>query len=335
MNISSAIHRRQRVAVVGAGISGLSCARVLAESGCEVTVFDKGRKAGGRVSTRSTVIDGTTYAFDYGAQYFTARHPDFRVLVEQWEQKGIASRWSLAGPDAWVGVPGMATVVETLAEGLDVRWAVNASAVTRQDAGWVVHGGDGLLFDTLVLAMPAEQAAVLAATHDFVLARRAATSRSEPCWTLMLALSEILPASHDIITDDPDIPWVARNSAKPGRPESEAWVIQASANWSAAHLECPAKEVADILTGKFADLLGASVAPVFARAHRWRYALSQAGNDGLYWNGTLDLGACGDWLLAPRIESAWISGKMLAQRVLRGQLGKSNINSEKSLFSHR
>ena len=40
----------RRVAVVGAGISGLICARMLADDGVPVTIFEKGRGVGGRVT---------------------------------------------------------------------------------------------------------------------------------------------------------------------------------------------------------------------------------------------------------------------------------------------
>ena len=56
------------VAIIGAGISGLSAARTLQDHGLTVTVFDKSRGVGGRMSTRRT-DQGTT--FDHGAQYFT------------------------------------------------------------------------------------------------------------------------------------------------------------------------------------------------------------------------------------------------------------------------
>ena len=36
------------IAIIGAGMAGISCARALREAGREVVLFDKGRAAGGR-----------------------------------------------------------------------------------------------------------------------------------------------------------------------------------------------------------------------------------------------------------------------------------------------
>jgi predicted NAD/FAD-dependent oxidoreductase len=52
-------------AVIGAGISGLICARTLAQHGWLVTVFEKGRGVGGRMAVRRTEAG---LAFDHGAQ---------------------------------------------------------------------------------------------------------------------------------------------------------------------------------------------------------------------------------------------------------------------------
>ncbi|MEO0815401.1 MAG: FAD-dependent oxidoreductase, partial [Myxococcota bacterium] len=65
------IHKPPRVAIVGAGMAGMSCARTLADHGVPVTVFDKGRGPGGRMSTRRA----EPHVFDHGAQYFVARDP--------------------------------------------------------------------------------------------------------------------------------------------------------------------------------------------------------------------------------------------------------------------
>ena len=79
-----------KVAVIGAGISGLVCARLLVEHGMEVTVFEKSRGIGGRMSTRRSP-EG--YHFDHGAQYFTVREERFRRYVDSWAAEGLVARW--------------------------------------------------------------------------------------------------------------------------------------------------------------------------------------------------------------------------------------------------
>ncbi len=305
------------IAIVGAGISGLACARALRHHGHHVTLFDKGRRPGGRASSREQIIGEHRFAFDVGAQYFTARHPDFLAQARRWEQRGIAARWQAAGPDAWVGVPAMATIVADLAADLDVHWSRHVHSVARRSGSWTLTLAEWATgpFDALVLAMPAEQVAALAGTQDFMLARRAVQSPSHPCWAAMVAFDAPLPVAADVLRDIGPIAWAARDSAKPGRDGGEAWVLHASSDWSTAHLDLTPEAAAEQLSTAFLSQLALSTQPLSARAHRWRYALSSPGSDGAYWNAQLSLGACGDWLLAPRLECAWLSGRLLAAQI--------------------
>ncbi|MDP3490273.1 MAG: FAD-dependent oxidoreductase, partial [Phenylobacterium sp.] len=41
-----------KIAIIGAGMAGLSCAEALSDAGHAVQVLDKGRGPGGRMSTR-------------------------------------------------------------------------------------------------------------------------------------------------------------------------------------------------------------------------------------------------------------------------------------------
>lgn len=92
-----------KIGIVGAGIAGLSCAEMLGAAGHVVTVFDKGRGAGGRMATRGVPTPFGDVTFDHGAQYFTTRDPRFSVAVTGWQASGIVSPWPSAGDDAWVG----------------------------------------------------------------------------------------------------------------------------------------------------------------------------------------------------------------------------------------
>ena len=81
----------RQVAIIGAGLAGLTLATRLTEAGHPVVVFDKGRGVGGRMSTRRGDADGLR--FDHGAQYFTIRDPGFRTLLERPALNGSWAKW--------------------------------------------------------------------------------------------------------------------------------------------------------------------------------------------------------------------------------------------------
>ena len=79
------------IAIIGAGMAGITAARTLVQAGHRVKVFEKSRGAAGRMSTRETVF-GT---FDHGTQYFTVRDPRFSLALQTVAgTKEICRPWS-------------------------------------------------------------------------------------------------------------------------------------------------------------------------------------------------------------------------------------------------
>ena len=316
-------------AIVGAGMAGLSCADALRDAGHVVTLFDKGRGPGGRMSTRRLQTPLGEVTIDHGAQYFTARDPEFQRLVGTWSDLGIAARWPAAGADAWVGTPTMNAIVKRMACAHAVAWSHLVRGVARKNGEWWLTGETRELgpFDAVILAIPAEQAATMLSLHDFSMTRTALMARSQPCWTGMFVFDRRLDGVPSIIRDAEDIAWAARNSAKPGRAESETWVVQANAPWSSANLEASSDGVAKLLLAGLSDAAGSPIPkPLAALAHRWRYALSAGTGHGALWNPVLGLGVCGDWLLGPRVECAWLSGRMLAHACIGQNVPATTID---------
>lgn len=307
------------VAIIGAGMAGLSCANVLAANGWRVTLFDKSRRAGGRMATRHLETPHGPASFDFGAQYFTVRDPGFADEVARWAKSGLAARWPHAREDAWIGVPAMNSVMQALAAPHDIHFSHHVSGLAREDGRWRLLGEDmpETFFDAAVLALPAEQTAPMLTLHDFDLARTALFARSQPCWTGMFAFENPLPHGQHTVRDHGILAWAARNSSKTGRAGPESWVVQASPKWSTTNLERTPDEIGPLLLEALAEATGGPLpVPLAHSIHRWRYALSAGTGLGCLWNEAQRIGACGDWLLGPRVESAWVSGRTLAERML-------------------
>lgn len=317
--------------IIGGGMAGLSAATALATTGKRIIVLDKGRGPGGRMAARRVEISGKQVSFDHGAQYFTARDPAFRETVAAWEAAGVAARWPAAGDDAWVGTPGMNACVKHMAASLDVRWNMRAERLCRDGAFWRVEAGEEVfLASTVLVAVPAEQAAVLLAEVAPDFAPRAAAVASAPCWAVMVAFAAPLPLADTFRSDTGPVSWAARNSAKPGRGGAETWVIHASPARSRELIDLPKDEVVRILLADFFAATGqAPAAPVHCDAHRWLYAQPEAraqvqGGEGPLFDVGLQLGIAGDWLHSPRVEGAWLSGRALAQAVLQERLASTS-----------
>jgi predicted NAD/FAD-dependent oxidoreductase len=211
-----------------------------------------------------------------------------------------------------------------MAETLDMRWGQRADSISRNDGRWqVVVGEQTHSFDRLVIAVPAEQGSVLLADAAPGIAKRAAAVRSDPCWTIMVLFDEPLDIKADILSDEKaPIPWAARNGAKPGREGAESWVIQGSPKYSREILEQTPEEIGPMMLAQFFDQASiAPVEPVHCGAHRWRFArvpvapgpaTGQDLGDAALWDDANALGVAGDWLIGPRVESAFLSGKALA-----------------------
>jgi predicted NAD/FAD-dependent oxidoreductase len=309
-----------RIGIIGAGMAGLACAEHLSNNGHDVVLFDKGRGPGGRMSTRRIATSLGTAFFDHGAQYFTIRDSAFRRRVDAWTGLGLVAPWPSAGTDAYVGVPAMNAPVRQMAEGQSVRWATLVTSIENAGDGWrlILEQASPIGVDVAIVATPAEQAASLLTPPAPALAARAAVP-SAPCWTLMAAFAEALPTAPDCLrgSEADTIGWAARNNLKPGRTGPEAWVLQAGPDWSRQYLEADTDWIAATLLAAFSARLGGDLPPPIAcLTHRWRYARAGAEGSGALWDANRRLGLCGDWLIGPRVEAAWMSGTRLAERIL-------------------
>jgi hypothetical protein len=342
----------RRIAVIGAGMAGIACARTLAQAGHHPVVFEQSDRAGGRMST----VDSPFGGFDAGAQYFTVRDARFARALETvpglcrpWSASSVqvldaAGRQAAAAPPPrephWVATPGMQSLVATWAEplaragrllpGLQVD---RIGADPLQPGRWQLHtlGADGARqvhagFDAVLLALPASRARALLEGSGLPAASAAGLENVEvaPCWTLMLAyphavqpgLTTLGPQWNAARSTHHRIAWMARESSKPGRAAVERWTVQASPAWSQEHLDDTPDRVQAKLLRAFAEVTGLRAAPVHAEVLCWRDAqtLRPLGRSHV-WDAAAGIGLAGDWCLGHRVEDAFISGLELALAV--------------------
>ncbi|MEO1496369.1 MAG: FAD-dependent oxidoreductase [Planctomycetota bacterium] len=326
----------ETIAIVGAGVAGLTAAVELARGGLAVQVFDKGRGVSGRVSTRWA----EDRRFDHGAQYFTARDERFAQRVAGWVEAGAAAEWRgeirAIGCDAptaktrYVGVPGMNAIGQALAAeaqslGAQVTTGVRVTPPKPADGRLrlVADSGETLAdYDRVLVTAPPPQAAELLVASP-ALANAAKSVRTTGCWAAMVVFADPLDTGFDgAFVGDSPLSWIARNGSKPGRPSGgdigDCWVLHGSPEWSEANIERDAADVADdLLAAMFKAIDLPARTPSLLSAHRWRFALPE---NPLTERSPADpdrrLYAAGDWCGGPRVEGAFLSGLCAGERIL-------------------
>ncbi|WP_417531949.1 NAD(P)/FAD-dependent oxidoreductase [Marinobacter lipolyticus] len=316
----------RRIAVVGSGVAGLSAAILLEQQNHSVTVFEKSRGPGGRLAAKR-VTGGSA---DIGAQYFTIRNPEFRTFLEKNAGNDCFGPWQgrfgFQHPDGhwqafpaetrYVGIPRMTAISRALASDIDVRAEVRIDTMARKDRMWHLtdtfsrHYGP---FDQVIVTAPPAQARDLftnSGLMNLASALDGAVPAVQPCWAVAVHFESAPGAEFEGMRPHNGVlSWLANNSSKPGREDhGQWWVLHATSQWSAEHVETHADQVIDVMLDAFREITGFDAMPDETVPHRWLYARSD-GDDhpGCLWFPAEGIGLAGDWLSGGRVEGAFDS----------------------------
>lgn len=313
-------------------MAGLACATRLTELGVAVEVFDKARGPGGRMTSKRTA-DGY---LDLGAQYFTAREPRFIKQVQRWQQQGVVAPWLAPiwqyqqgqlqpSPDSqyrFIGVPAMHSPLKQLAKRLSVHYQFQLTKLQQDAAGWWLIDSQARQvgpFSTVVLSIPPAQAAAMLPAE---LAASLPTASLTPCWAVNIELvtPSGVPAG-GIFIKDPALPlsWLSRQNSKPGRAQSESWLLHFTPAFSQQHLEQDESFWQHSAVSWLAQILAFDISSKAIVSHRWRYAQINPDSQGLATQAlSQGLWLAGDWTKGGRVENAWLSGIDLAEQLSNG-----------------
>jgi len=310
------------VCVVGAGLAGIACARVLTDAGRRVVVLERARTVGGRMA--SGAVAGRPV--DSGAQYLTVSSEPFRAVVSSWAARGLARPWTDAfaaheggrllppkpGPLRWGTPLGLRSLVADLAKGLDVRLRTTVEGVAAS-----VHGPtvDGAAYDAVLLAMPDPQALRLLGAGLAAERAEIAGRAWEPQLALLCGWSR---RSWDVdaafVNDSSVLGFVADDGSRRG-DGAPVLVAHSTPGFAAGRLASPAA-AAPAMTAALAGVLGLTAEPVWSHVRRWSFARPAASRAEPFFLGASRVGLCGDAWGNSKVETAWASGDALGRALL-------------------
>jgi renalase len=306
------------VIVIGAGMSGVTCARELTAAGHDVRVLDRGRRPGGRMANRT--VEGRQV--DVGAAYFTAREAGFRAVVADWAERGLAHEWTdtfhlgtpegliapKLGPVRYAARHGLRSLVVDLAAGLDIDSAHEVEEVTPGPRV------DGVLARAVVLAMPDPQALDL--LSDALVAERKALDGAD--WEPTIALyagwdQRCWPELDGVFVEDSSVLSFIADDGRRRGDGAPVLVAHSGGAFAAGRLDDPETATAPMLA-ELSAVLGIDRPPRWADVKRWSLARPHESHAPPCYLSDSLIGACGDgWNGGSRVESAFVSGRELGR----------------------
>ncbi|MCL4246543.1 MAG: FAD-dependent oxidoreductase [Anaerolineae bacterium] len=321
------------VLIVGAGVSGLMAAHVLKGAGASVVVVDKGNEVGGRLATW-TIGAGSA---DLGAQFFTARDPEFQTHVDSWIADDLAFVWSRGWSDGSVSDNprdgharyairgGLATLAQHLAQGLDCRLETQIARLLFDGERWAAQSADSMVYEAkqVLLTPPVPESLKLLAAGNIQLVSAEAELLDQidyqPC------LCGVFWIDGDIYLPEPgalqrayaDVAWIADNWRKGISPDARIITVQASSGYSHEHFEDSDEAIISRFTAELVAFMNPNAHVREVQIKRWRYAQPMKLHPHRFLAATgLPLVFAGDAFAGPRIEGAALSGLAAARALL-------------------
>ncbi|MBS1700132.1 MAG: FAD-dependent oxidoreductase [Armatimonadetes bacterium] len=322
-----------RVAIVGAGISGLAVAWRLERAGVTATVFEKSSKVGGRAST--VVIDG--YTFDDGATSIAPRGraieevllkelpTDDLVRIEKpiWVHDSLrVSAGSIFHNETsrYTYSTGLAEFPNRLATPLKVKTMCEVADIASSREGFEIQGE---MFDNLVLALPLPLTSQLLWSLNE--SRPLSNVSYRSCLSVMLGFKNQLHETpyHAIV--DPEgvhpMQWLSLESEKSPRRAPEhhtAMVMQLSPRFSKDNFDKSDEFIVSTALAFTKNLYGPEFETAeVAQVKRWKYSQPEnlARFEAVNQPGSRVLVAS-DALLGGRIEEAFECGYRVGELLL-------------------
>ncbi|HBQ59984.1 MAG TPA: hypothetical protein DD671_10265 [Balneolaceae bacterium] len=333
-----------KIAVIGAGISGLAAGRELANAGHEVVVFEKSGGYGGRLATRYAGKNNAE-KLDHGVPFFTAKDPEFTKLITELAKKDIVTTWdgTFANRDKdgkistvehedpyYIASDGMNTIGKFLGRNLDVRFNEKVGGLThigenrRKKRSWMLNFPTARTesADAVIISAPARQAyAILNTTIDEIetlkMVREIDEVEYESQFTLMLGFDNAdLPEWNALDCDDEVISWISNESTKRSGTAKNL-VVHTTSDFAKANIDTDAEIIQEAILDRLTDILGGWVAlPDWSQFHFWRYsqAVNPLPHDFMEIKGNdTPLALVGSYMNGNTVESAYLSGSRLGQ----------------------
>lgn len=267
------------IAIIGGGLSGLVCARHLMRVGVDCVVYDRGRRPGGRVSSKIFTHQSTPHLVNHGAPKLDCAEKSTQEIMQDLGVM-VSGRGVIHSPD-------MHDVIEQFAMGVRVESSTEVLRIHRGNDRWMLdvkHYGvpdeDQVKASRIVFACPVPQVSRVLRASRLDLPREFDQVAFDAQWVLMgLAAFEGESKERELGSPSSDADSCFESVEFNHHSNTSIFIARVRTDRSNELKDSPREEVHKILLKEFTDLLssnGVELSVHQSAIHRWGLARARS-----------------------------------------------------------
>ena len=303
----------KKVIIIGSGIAGISSSLKLKSYGINSIIVDKGNFIGGRISTREVKYGSSSSFFFHGAQFFTAKTPEFKKIINTGVNEKYIEEFGCFNPKRYRGKKTMRDFLLNLSKELHIQQKVKIIGIKTDNNKIKVLDNkikEWISYDGVISTLPAPQNYEL--LNQFPsLQKTLNTGSYHACIALMFTFDEIpsgLNTYYDFYKKPGILSWMASGS------NLNVWTAHTNEEFSDLNYSKDKDFLREEIMYSIKQFFfGAKIK--FHSLHVWKYAKVENKCLGRQIDPKYPIAIAGDFLEGPNVESAFISGDKAADLI--------------------
>jgi predicted NAD/FAD-dependent oxidoreductase len=296
-----------KIAIIGAGFSGCNLYDNLRLRFDDITIFEKSRGVGGRLSTKYI---GDKF-IDHGTSRLLPITEDLKEFCLDLSKNAVLR----ARYDEFFPKEGINKICKFLIDDNDLKTNTKITSAKLVDNKWNLKDENGNSFegfDKLFLTIPATQILQMDITLEDSIKSQLQTVSYDSVFTLILYSNNKKIENISKIFENENVEDIIDNSRKYFYKDFNSYVIHSTKDFANSLNQFSKEEISDRFLNSFSEEIKKELEKLTIIPHLWKFAFAKTSLDIPYYlNEDKNLGICGDYFNYNNLESALLSSELL------------------------
>jgi renalase len=300
-----------KIAIIGAGFSGCNLYNNLKEKYEDITIFEKSRGVGGRLSTK--YVDDKF--IDHATSSLIPITDDLKMFCLDLAKNGVVK----AKYDEFIPKNGINQICKFLIDEKDLIKNTKIAKAQNIDNKWILEDENHNIyegFDLLFITIPAPQILQMKIELQNDFKEKLSHIKYDSIFSLILHSNKDIKLDKSLLYENPDIKNIINNSIKYLYKDFISYIIHSTKEFANCINEKSKEEICEIFLDNFDDETKEKFERFTIIPHLWKYAFAKTSLDMPYFlNEEKNLGICGDYFNHSNMEAALLSSELLSNSI--------------------